>query len=119
MFKFLFGGAGRLDMSDAVARAERGELVVVDVRDASELAATGKARGAVHIPLATIQFRTDPRHPDFEPALSEGKPVAIYCASGARSHMAARVMRNNGFDEVHNLGRFAGWSAAGGKVERA
>lgn len=118
MLGFLFGGGKRLDMRDAIASAKNGELTLIDVRDAGEIAASGKAKGALHIPLATVQFRTDPRHPDFEKALSPDKPVGIYCASGARSAMAARVLRRNGFETVHNLGRFADWSAAGGKVVR-
>ena len=38
----------------------RPDVVVVDVRDAPEVAQTGKLRGAVHIPRGMLEFRADP-----------------------------------------------------------
>ncbi|MEZ5723177.1 MAG: hypothetical protein R3D59_17620 [Paracoccaceae bacterium] len=43
---------------------------------------TGKAQGAVHI-LSVIQMQASPASPDFNRALDQNKPVAVYCASGA------------------------------------
>ncbi|MGV6810654.1 MAG: rhodanese-like domain-containing protein [Brevirhabdus sp.] len=122
MLNFLFGGGGaasRMNASDAIEKAAKGEIVIIDVRDGNELRQTGKAKGAVHIPMATVRFRTDPRNPDFDAALSVDKPVAIYCASGARSQMAVQVLKNHGFEEVYNLGSFMEWASAGGQVVRA
>ena len=41
----------RIAPAEAVARADRGEMTVIDVRELSELKSTGKARGAVHVPV--------------------------------------------------------------------
>lgn len=121
MFNFMRGGAAanRLSPADIVAKAKAGEITLVDVRDANELRQTGKAKDAVHIPLSVIQMQVDPRSPDFRKELSTDKPVAIYCASGARSSMAVQVMQAAGFREVHNLGGLGHWYQAGGEIERA
>jgi len=122
MLNFLFGGGGaasRIAAHEAIEKSAKGEMVIVDVRDGGELRQTGKAKGAVHIPMATVRFRTDPRNPDFDAALDTKTPVAVYCASGARSQMAVQVLKNNGFEEVYNIGGFREWASAGGKVVRA
>ncbi|WP_255552317.1 rhodanese-like domain-containing protein [Maritimibacter dapengensis] len=122
MFNMLrSGGQPRtpgMTAKDAVEKAATGDVVVVDVRDAGELAMSGKAKGAVHIPLAVIRMQADPSSPDFNPALDQSKPIAVYCASGARSSMAAQVFQNFGF-EVSNIGGLGHWQMAGGEIERA
>lgn len=122
MFNLMGGGraaaAPGMSPKEAVEKAAAGEVVVVDVRDMNELAMTGKAKGAVHIPLAVIRMQADPASPDFNQALDKSKPIAVYCASGARSSMAAQVFQNFGF-EVTNIGGLGHWQMAGGEIERA
>jgi len=122
MLNFMMGRpatASRLSPQEAVVKAKNGEIIVVDVRDHNELAMTGKAEGAVHIPLSVIQMQANPSSPDFNPALDTNKPVAVYCASGARSSMATQVLQQYGFNEVHNIGGLGHWQMAGGAIERA
>ncbi len=122
MLNLLRGGAQPrtpgLSAKDAVERSKTGEITVVDVRDGNEIAMSGKAKGAVHIPLAVIRMQADPASPDFNPALDQSKQIAVYCASGARSSMAAQVFQNFGFD-VSNIGGLGHWQMAGGEIERA
>ena len=49
--------------------------------------ASGKAEGAVVLPLSILPLKADPHQPD--PALKKGVPVVVYCASGARSGLAS------------------------------
>jgi rhodanese-related sulfurtransferase len=120
MLKAMFGGRTMPTLSpkDAVEKAAAGEITLVDVRDPGELATSGKADGAVNIPLAVIRMQADPRSPDFHPALDTSRPVAVYCASGARSSMAAQVFQGFGFD-VSNIGGLGHWQMAGGKIVKA
>ena len=104
--------------NDAVARADAGELIVIDVRDINEVSQSGKAKGALHIPLMMLRFQADPRNPDFHPDLDPEKPVALYCASGARSQMAGQQLAQMGFKEVYNIGGLGHWVAGGGEVTR-
>jgi len=105
----------QISPQDAVAKAKTDDVVILDVRDATELAQTGKAEGAIHIPLFLLQTKGDPRHPEFHSALDTEKPVMIYCASGARSGMAAQILAKNGFKEIYNIGGLGHWVNAGGK----
>lgn len=121
MLSFLRSGRSspaRLAPAEAVARASRGELVVIDVRDGGEIAASGKARGALHVPLAAFRMRCDPKSPECLPELSVDRPVALYCASGGRSQMAAQMLAGLGYREVYNIGGLHDWLAGGGGVER-
>lgn len=108
--------AARPDPRDLVPRAEAGEMVVLDVREASEIAASGKAPVAHHVPLALLRMKADPRSPECLPALKQGKPVGIYCAAGGRAGQAKVLLEQLGHAEVHNLGGLSHWAAAGGKV---
>jgi len=105
-----------IDAADAIARVQAGELTLVDIRDGNELKMTGHASGAIHIPLTVFRMKADPRSPEFHPELDVDKPVALYCASGARSNMAAQMMLQMGFKEVYNLGGLHHWQMAGGTV---
>ena len=92
--------------------------IVIDVREHGEVAMSGKAKGALHIPLMMLQFRADPAHPDFEPLLDRDAEVCVYCASGGRSGSAKQILERLGYRNVHNIGGFGHWVQAGGVVER-
>lgn len=109
----------QISMADAVEQAAAGKLILIDVRDGSELAQSGKAEGALHVPLMSVQMKVDPKSPEVLPELSIDTPVGVYCASGARSGMAARAMLKMGYKSVHNLGGLGNWINAGGKIVRA
>lgn len=114
-------GGGRVEKisaKDAVAKAKAGELTVVDVREGMEVKSSGKAKGALHIPLATIRMKADPSSPEKHPDLDPAKPVALYCASGGRSAGAAQMLVQMGYAEVYNIGGLGDWHAGGGEIER-
>ncbi len=120
MFGFVSNPATSVayDPGAAVRDASTGAITVIDVRDGSELRATGKAKGALHVPLVALRMKADPSSPEQLPAFRSGKPVVLYCASGGRSQMAARMLRQMGLAEVYNLGGLADWQRAGGHVAR-
>ncbi len=68
----------------AIDLAARGQITLLDVREAGEVSASGTAKGAVHIPLGLLPLKADPKAPDYDRRL-EGKPVAVFCAAGARA----------------------------------
>ncbi len=114
MFNFMRKSEPGLALSDAIAQVAAGELTLIDIRDHGELTQTGTASGALHIPMMRLPMVADPRHPDFHADLDLKKPVALFCASGARSGMAANMLRQMGYEVVHNIGGFGHWAAAGG-----
>lgn len=110
---------GGIDPQSVVEKAGRDEITVIDVRELGEVSMSGKAAGALHIPLMRLRDMADPRHPDFHRSLDHAKPIVVYCASGARSHHASRILEQLGYGEVHNLGGLNSWVMAGGHIERA
>ena len=91
--------------------------IVVDVREASELAETGKLRSALHLPLPSIKVHAAARRvpPELEPY--RGRPMIFYCRSGRRSGEAAEALRKLGMTDVYNLGGFEDAARAGFPVE--
>jgi rhodanese-related sulfurtransferase len=92
--------------------------VVIDVRDAPEVAQTGKVVGAINISRGMLEFRADPETPYHDKHLDESKTIILYCASGGRSALAGKVLKDMGYSQVYNLGGFKDWAESGGLVER-
>jgi rhodanese-related sulfurtransferase len=92
--------------------------VLVDLRDSAELAQTGKAAGALHIPRGSLEFKADLSLPSADKNFALDKPVILHCASGGRAALAGKLLKDMGYQKVYNLGGLKDWAEAGGKVER-
>ena len=95
------------------------DALLVDVRDAPELAEEGKLRGAVNVSRGMLEFRADPGGSYHNPEFRKERPVILYCASGGRSVLAGKTLRDMGYAEVYNLGGFKGAAAEGFPTESA
>lgn len=93
--------------ADAHAALERGEAVLLDVREDSEWAA-GHAPGALHVPLGRL-------HPD---AVPRDRPVIAVCHLGGRSARAAQALAGVGYDVRNLTGGMDAWATAGLPVVR-
>ncbi len=100
------------------AVAGRDNVVIVDVRDDGEVAATGKVQGALHVTRGMLEFRADETTPYHNAALSKDKTIILYCASGGRSALGGKALLDLGYTDVRNLGGFQSWVDAGGAVEK-
>ena len=108
-----------LDVAEASKLVGRDDVVFVDVREGGELATQGKIPGAIHAPRGLLEFYADPSTPYHKPELASGKRLVVYCASGGRSALAAKTLKDMGIDKVANLlGGFTAWQQQGGKIER-
>jgi len=96
----------------------KGNALVVDVRDAPEVQASGKIAGAVHVSRGLLEFRADPDLPSHDPNFSKDKDVVLYCASGGRAALAGKMLKDLGYERVYNLGGFKDWADSGGAIER-
>ncbi len=108
----------RIDAAKAQDLMAAGALLL-DVRDSAELGVTGKAEGAHHIPRGILEFRADPATALYDPELRKDRVVILHCASGGRSALAGKLLKDMGYAEVYNLGGFKDWVEGGGKVEEA
>lgn len=108
-----------LPVSEARAMAERGEALLVDIRDIRELDRAGRIPGALHAPRGMLEFWVDPQSPYHKEALATDKTLVLFCASAWRSALAAKTLQEMGLDNVAEIeGGFSQWVAEGGPVER-
>ena len=108
----------KISGQEAIDMVAKGDAVLIDIRDSAELAQTGKAEGAVHIPRGSLEFKADLSSPTAEKSLAFDKPVILHCASGGRAALAGKLLKEMGYEKVYNLGGFKDWAEAGGKVEK-
>ncbi len=85
---------GKAKMNIVKQKIEAGAKIV-DVRSPEEFR-DGAYPGAVNIPLQDLARRAG--------EIPKEKPVVLYCASGARSGLAARQLKQAGFADVVNAG---------------
>ncbi len=108
----------KISQEEAKAMMANGDVLVVDVRDAPEVAASGKVKGAINVSRGMIEFRADPNVPYHDPAFAKDRTIILYCASGGRSALSGKVLKEMGYTQVFNMGAFKDWAAAGGDVEK-
>jgi rhodanese-related sulfurtransferase len=96
----------------------KGNTLVVDVRDAPEVEKSGKVAGAVHVSRGMLEFRADPESPYYDKNFAKDKTVILYCASGGRSALGGKVLKDMGYSQVYNVGAFKDWAESGGAIEK-
>jgi adenylyltransferase/sulfurtransferase len=83
------------------------DLTVIDVRELDEWS-QGRIKGSVHIPRGFLELRVEALAPD------RTQPIAVTCAGGTRSLLAARDLQELGYTDVVSVaGGFNGWKNAG------
>ena len=108
----------KIDPARAQTMIDEGALVL-DVRDGTELADTGRIPGSVHVSRGMLEFRADEATPYHNPEFRKDRPILLYCASGGRSALAGKRLQDMGYRQVYNIGGFKDWTEAGGPTEPA
>jgi len=109
----------RITPEEARSLAQRTDVLFLDVREPNEVAASGKVPGAVNIPRGLVEFRADPESALHDAQFDRAKTIITYCASGGRSALVGKTLKDMGYQSVRNLGGFKGWLDSGGPVEKA
>jgi len=92
---------------------ERGDVVVVDVRDTSEREVEGAIPGSIHASRGILEFHAGPESPAYITSFETEKRLILYCGTGGRSALAAKTLIDMGYPEVSSLaGGYAAWKAA-------
>ena len=108
----------KIDATIAREKMASEDALVVDVRDAPEVENTGRVVGAHHVSRGMLEFRADPESPYHDKNFRKDRPVIVYCASGGRSALAGKVLKDMGYAHVFNLGAFKDWAESGGEIDR-
>jgi rhodanese-related sulfurtransferase len=108
----------RITPTQAQDMLAKGNTLVVDVRDGPEVDKSGKVAGALHVSRGMLEFRADPESPYHDKNFTKDKTIILYCASGGRSALAGKVLKEMGYGQVYNLGAFKDWAEGGGSVDK-
>jgi rhodanese-related sulfurtransferase len=108
----------RITPPQAQEMIAKGNALIVDVRDGTEVAQSGKVKGAVHVSRGLLEFRADPESPTHDKNFSRDKNVILYCGSGGRAALAGKLLKDMGYAHVYNVGGFKDWVESGGAIEK-
>lgn len=90
------------------------DVLLLDIRESEELKQNGRIEGALHSPRGMIEFYADPSSPYHKAAFSSARRIILQCASGGRSALAAKTLKQMGYDNVAHLdGGLKAWKEAG------
>ena len=99
----------RLSFEEAINIISSTNTLIIDVRETSEIEATGLIKNAINIPKSIIDTNFD--HSLIKNHLNGNEDVTIlvYCAVGIRSAFVGYFLLNQGYKNVFNLGGYAEW----------
>jgi rhodanese-related sulfurtransferase len=110
-------GTPMLKPQEVQERMKDGKTLVIDVRDAQDLAGTGIIPGALNVSLGTLPLRADQELPEQlrNPELQDrDRPIITTCGGGGQASLAAKLLKDMGFKNVSILeGGTNGWKEAG------
>src|SRR3954452_18815513 len=109
----------RLSPADTRTKMGAANVLVLDVRDPSEAQASGKLKGAVNVSRGMLEFRADPESPYHDKSFQKDRTVLVYCASGGRSALSGKTLKDFGYGQVYNIGGFKELADAGLDTEPA
>ncbi len=98
LIKNLLGFGPKVNMKELMASG----ALVVDVRTPAEYK-DGHVKGAINLPLQTLGNNLN--------KLKKDQVIITCCRSGSRSGMAKRMLKANGFEQVHNGGAWTSLKA--------
>ena len=93
-----------ISTDEAYKLVENDKTNLIDIRDVRELQNEGKVEGATHIPRGMLEFWLDPASVYFKDGkLDLNKEMVLFCAGGLRSALAAKSLKDMGFEKVSHI----------------
>ena len=94
---------------EALSLTRENKCTLIDIREKGELDKTGRVENSNHIPRGMLEFWLDPEGPYFKSGkIDMNKEMVLFCAGGLRSALAAKSLKEMGFEKVSHIdGGFA------------
>ena len=93
-----------ISTDEAYKMASNEQCNLIDIRDIRELQKEGQVEGANHIPRGMLEFWLDPESIYFKDGkLDLNKEMVLFCAGGLRSALAAKSLKDMGFEKVSHI----------------
>ena len=95
--------------AEALKLSNEGKCNLIDIREKGELDKMGRVENSNHIPRGMLEFWLDPNSAYFKDGkLDMNKEMVLFCAGGLRSALAAKSLKEMGFEKVSHIeGGFA------------
>src|SRR5918998_1371032 len=107
-----------LTVDQTAEELERGDALLIDLREPGEREEQGAIPGAVHAPRGMLEFWADPTSSYHRAEFDPNRRVILHCAAGGRSALAADTLQQMGDANVAHLdGGFNAWKADNRPVE--
>jgi len=103
---------------EALKMSNEGVCTLIDIREKGELDKTGRIENSNHIPRGMLEFWLDPEGPYFKSGkIDMNKEMVLFCAGGLRSALAAKSLKEMGFEKVSHIdGGFTAISQSNFKI---
>jgi rhodanese-related sulfurtransferase len=89
---------------EALKMSNEGACTLIDIREKGELDKTGRIENSNHIPRGMLEFWLDPEGPYFKSGkIDMNKEMVLFCAGGLRSALAAKSLKEMGFEKVSHI----------------
>ena len=93
-----------INADQAFDKVNNNQCNLIDIRDIRELEREGRIDNSLHIPRGMLEFWLDPESPYFkEGKLDMKKEMVLFCAGGLRSALAAKTLKDMGFEKVSHV----------------
>ena len=104
--------------NEALKLSNDDACTLIDIREKGELDKTGRIENSNHIPRGMLEFWLDPDGPYFKSGkLDMNKEMVLFCAGGLRSALAAKALKEMGFEKVSHIdGGFSAISQSDFKI---
>ena len=107
-----------INADEALKLSNEDKCTLIDIREKGELDKTGRIENSNHIPRGMLEFWLDPEGPYFKSGkIDMSKEMVLFCAGGLRSALAAKSLKEMGFEKVSHIdGGFAAISQSDFKI---
>ena len=93
-----------INTDEAFKMLEGNQCNLIDIRDVRELEKQGRVENSHHIPRGMLEFWLDPESAYFKQGkLDLNKEMVLFCAGGLRSALAAKSLKEMGFEKVSHI----------------
>ena len=93
-----------INIDEAYKMLEENKCNLIDIRDVRELEKQGRVESSHHIPRGMLEFWLDPESSYFKQGkLDLNKEMVLFCAGGLRSALAAKSLKDMGFEKVSHI----------------
>ena len=93
-----------INTDEAYKMLQEDKCNLIDIRDVKELEKQGRVENSHHIPRGMLEFWLDPEGSYFKQGkLDLNKEMVLFCAGGLRSALAAKSLKDMGFEKVSHI----------------